>query len=241
MKEFARAALIAAATLVTLPAQAATFAEFSGAAANWFSYTGTPGDGGTLSGDTTVNFAAFGLGFSDFIQDAKFTLTASSNTAPSTWANNMNATQVFQTGTLTFTAPASYAAAHGGLSNLLTVTFTNGALNVTPNGSTNVTFAVTDGEQQFNGSLSTISYSSDFFDFTDATDYDFAFSLTGASTQIVVQPQVGSYVNFTASGPGSFAAVTAVPEPEQWAMLLVGFGLVGGSMRRRRRMSMVTA
>lgn len=29
--------------------------------------------------------------------------------------------------------------------------------------------------------------------------------------------------------------VTAVPEPATWAMLLVGFGLVGGALRRRRR------
>jgi hypothetical protein len=31
------------------------------------------------------------------------------------------------------------------------------------------------------------------------------------------------------------AAVTAVPEPGTWAMMLVGFGAVGASMRRRRR------
>ena len=32
-----------------------------------------------------------------------------------------------------------------------------------------------------------------------------------------------------------------VPEPESWAMLIVGFGLVGATMRRRKRMMSVTA
>jgi hypothetical protein len=43
---------------------------------------------------------------------------------------------------------------------------------------------------------------------------------------------------FTA-GPATLtisrAAVAAVPEPSTWAMMLVGFGAIGASMRRRRR------
>jgi len=218
-------------------ATAITFAEFSGASANWFSYTGTAPNGGTLAGNTTVNFAALGLGFTDYIQGTKFKLTASSNTAPSSWANNTNSSQIFQTGTLTFKAPTAYANAHGGKSNLLTVTFQNGALNVTPLGSKNTGFAVTDGKLQFDGSTSQVTYSSDFFDFSGTKDYDFAFSLTGTSKKVTASG--GAFVNFKASGPGSFAA--AVPEPSQWAMLLVGFGMVGASVRRRQRPTLVTA
>jgi hypothetical protein len=33
------------------------------------------------------------------------------------------------------------------------------------------------------------------------------------------------------------AAATAVPEPASWAMMIVGIGAVGGTMRRRRRMN----
>jgi len=240
MRTFIRAALVGAAMLVTIPAHAITFAEFSGASPNWFGYNGAA-TGGSLTGNTKVNFDGSAFGFDEVATNTTFKLTATSSTAPSAWASGMNATQIFQTGSLTFTASNAFAAAHGGLTNLLTVTFTNGALNVTPLGSKNVAFTVTDGEEQFDGSLSTISYSSDFFDFTGATDFDFAFSLTGATKAVEATANGGSLVNFKASGPGSFAAVAAIPEPDQWAMFLVGFGLVGSTMRRRRSMSVVSA
>ena len=37
-----------------------------------------------------------------------------------------------------------------------------------------------------------------------------------------------------ASGVGEATGVAAVPEPQTWAMLIAGFGLVGGALRRRR-------
>ena len=47
-------------------------------------------------------------------------------------------------------------------------------------------------------------------------------------------------VNGTATGGGSFAGTVtilaaAVPEPATWAMMLLGFGAIGLSMRKRRR------
>lgn len=56
-----------------------------------------------------------------------------------------------------------------------------------------------------------------------------------------------SYVFTNSAGDGvrlrsaTFNSVAAVPEPGQWAMLIVGFGLIGANMRRRTRMTMVTA
>ncbi len=47
-------------------------------------------------------------------------------------------------------------------------------------------------------------------------------------------------IDWTASRPGDYVRVltaTAVPEPASWAMLIGGFGLVGGAMRRRRKMT----
>jgi hypothetical protein len=37
------------------------------------------------------------------------------------------------------------------------------------------------------------------------------------------------------AGDISGGGVGAVPEPATWAMMIVGFGIVGGSMRYRRR------
>ncbi|GAA0487371.1 hypothetical protein GCM10009096_32810 [Parasphingorhabdus litoris] len=48
-------------------------------------------------------------------------------------------------------------------------------------------------------------------------------------------------VDFRASSPGDFVrvltAAPAVPEPATWAMMIGGFGLVGGALRRRRKMT----
>ncbi len=48
-------------------------------------------------------------------------------------------------------------------------------------------------------------------------------------------------INFRASSPGDYVrvltAAPAVPEPSTWAMMIGGFGLVGGAMRRRRKVS----
>jgi hypothetical protein len=53
---------------------------------------------------------------------------------------------------------------------------------------------------------------------------------------ITVGGNVISLVNGTAqyNGSVSLAAAAAVPEPTTWAMMLVGFGAVGYSMRRRK-------
>lgn len=44
--------------------------------------------------------------------------------------------------------------------------------------------------------------------------------------------------SFTLASPP--AAIPAVPEPAIWGMMIVGFGLIGGAMRYRRRSASVT-
>jgi hypothetical protein len=44
----------------------------------------------------------------------------------------------------------------------------------------------------------------------------------------------------SARGTGTVVATPAVPEPATWGMMILGFGLVGASMRYRRRATRVT-
>lgn len=43
-----------------------------------------------------------------------------------------------------------------------------------------------------------------------------------------------SWNYFFNTGDAQFSATFAVPEPQSWAMMIAGFGLVGAAMRRRR-------
>jgi len=43
-----------------------------------------------------------------------------------------------------------------------------------------------------------------------------------------------AYTYFVADGPGLPSAPTGVPEPAAWALMILGFGLTGASLRRRR-------
>ena len=46
---------------------------------------------------------------------------------------------------------------------------------------------------------------------------------------------VSSTLSIGTGQPGGPAVTSAVPEPASWAMMIGGFGLIGGSQRRRRR------
>ncbi len=51
------------------------------------------------------------------------------------------------------------------------------------------------------------------------------------NTDILTQP---NYQKFTSAILQDYLDATAVPEPESWAMMVIGFGLAGTALRRRR-------
>jgi hypothetical protein len=62
------------------------------------------------------------------------------------------------------------------------------------------------------------------------------YQSTASSYRITtVSPFATAFVTATSS------AVAAVPEPASWAMMIAGFGLVGGAMRRRSGQVLATA
>lgn len=82
------------------------------------------------------------------------------------------------------------------------------------------------------------------FDLTLSTTYTGGFlsgsggTAAGAQARLLAGLANGQgYFNLhTSNFPGGEirANLSAVPEPSSWAMLIAGFGLVGGTMRRRR-------
>jgi len=71
----------------------------------------------------------------------------------------------------------------------------------------------------------------------------FSFALTAGTSYIALatgfdNTDVGSY-SLAINGPGAVTFANAVPEPATWAMMLVGFGMIGTAMRYRRRSTKV--
>jgi hypothetical protein len=116
------------------------------------------------------------------------------------------------TATLNFTAPVTYASFLWGspdVYNVLTVLTDQNSYSFT---TATLNFAVRDGNQAF----------SQYVQFA-ATAGETIRSLTFTNVPSVDAFEVA---NFT---------VTAVPEPATWGMMLLGFGMVAGAARYRRR------
>lgn len=253
MKKFAQALLVGAAMLAAMPAQALTFANLDLGFEPTFNYDGSAGGAASLSflestaGIRVNNSLGSAYGLPTGFFDVGITLSATSNGAPDDWAmGNSNASQLFN-GTLSFTLSGAQAQQYFGSAaktNLLTINFTNGWLNATPLGTVAPTFAATDGKQIGTTSfVQGVSFSSDYYSFGGGHPKAFSLSLADADPAVNQSAPGEAFNDFTATGAGTISAgiVSPVPEPEQWGMLLVGFGLVGATMRRRRQMSMVTA
>lgn len=109
-------------------------------------------------------------------------------------------------------------------------TFTSAFFNITP----------------LNGQQNAFETASAIFTFSDGSTSTQALAGNGNNQFGVTDGSPGiSSVTFVSQGAGlgvdSFrqlrlgGVVSAVPEPATWAMMLLGFGLVGGAVRRTRR------
>jgi hypothetical protein len=114
-----------------------------------------------------------------------------------------------------------------GLINL--ATFNNLEFNIFGGDATSVNFRIVDnGGQVFNFS-NTLGNGGNFFGFQGIDNQ----TISTVSATLVG----GGVQDFRQIRLDGFAAASAVPEPATWAMMLIGFGAVGFSMRRRSALS----
>ena len=142
--------------------------------------------------------------------------------------------QHFTGGTVSFTSTAAFtlgSTVYAAGSNILSLTFIGGEMSARVPGTAGNALVSIPGD-----SFSNVS--SDFLSFPPTQLTDFSISLANVipgfcigSCGIGGQAAV-RFQNFTARGSGDFTAT--VPEPSTWAMLLLGFGMVGFAARRRQ-------
>jgi hypothetical protein len=142
-------------------------------------------------------------------------------------------------GTFSFTSQNAFsvgATNYAAGTNLLTGTYMNAA----------IVGAGSSGSFSGNNTTvgSTLTYTSDVLDFSNVVDTDFSMSFTSL-TPAFFRTATKALRSFRANAGGSFssdpAPIPPIPEPEVWAMMVVGFGLIGVQVRRRARRTAVAA
>lgn len=279
------AAVASAALAIAAPAQAVvtTFASFNAATAGnivWVN-NGTGGNtttyrangtGGTIfttNSSQTVrpsNSVAGGVGvtftflnsLTGFVSNlpAIFTLSASVVNSPVQTAfgfkfqNNIAGTFSFLSDAPVTIQGTTFAAG----SNLLSGNFNLGTIAGQTNGTSG---ALTSSVE---GGGATITYTSDFLDFSNTNSRDLSLSLTsivslvnnvnrGLNNTSTTGVGPNALRSFRATATGSFSSdptplvpvLAAVPEPQSWMMFVVGFGMVGFGYRRGRKAAAIAA
>jgi len=229
--------LLAACTGLALstPASATTtFAQFLQAlpSAKIFTYTNVSSGPNKATITTSASAATVlvaNLGSLPSPLLANVSLTAAATALPTLSGSEID--QLFS-GTLVLTLLSPQMGLWGPSTHALTVTFANAELKAVSGGAAPTLAASS-------GAGSVISYSSDFEDLTDTSAEDFSLSFSGSSS--ILNLLGGRLPNFRISGSGTFAADPSVPEPSTWAICVVGFGLLGGTLRLRRSTALLSA
>jgi hypothetical protein len=237
-RSYAYIAAAAALAVSAMPAHAATqtFAQFLQQTPGDRLFTYTKLDSGAnkkaeiKATDIPVYFIFGALGLpADLTGLQNSTLTVDFVSNLGTTGTGSSRSQLFDSltaGSISFVRTTAAAEGNGTRTNLLTVSFTNAQLDASQ-GDGAFTFKSTPG--------SSITFTSDFLDFSKVIEKDFSFSFSGSSPTFDA-PLGSSSRSLTASGSGTFASepLPSVPEPASWAMMLGGFGLLGAALRTRK-------
>jgi len=233
MKKLAAFGTGAALLLAAAPASAITiFADFTPTSNQPnIQYSGAADGSGTITDmGQLVHFQFLNPDGSpsSTVFDVLMTLTAT--TGAGTVTSGLAVLPV-TSGTISFTAASPITwGGHTG-TNLLTATFSGGALTSLWGGST----------ANYGNSTppNAVNFTSDFLSFSSSTARDLALAINA------INPPVGVLFGggrlHTGSVSGNFGAdVTGgnpqgVPEPASWALMFAGFGLAGSVLRSQRR------
>lgn len=141
-------------------------------------------------------------------------------------------------GTGTFTSPTDLAAGTYDLTSLpgfsVTFTFANGDTFTTSDIDTPLTgVAVT--VVDLGGGAQRLFFTESGGAGSDGGPHSGSLDFDSATSFLTFSPaSFGNFLYIEGSYSGRYHALASVPEPSTWAMMLVGFGLVGFSMRRSR-------
>lgn len=223
----------------SVPAMAiTTFASFSPLSnvAN-INFTGMNNGSGTLSAlGAPVTFRFLNPTGSTSVLDVAALFNFSALTSGGIVAGGVGIAPV-TSGTLNFTSLAATTFNGRTGTNLLTATFTGGAVTGLVGGSV-ASFV---NSQPPSG----VVFTSDFFNFSNSTARDISIAINAINPLIAAG--AGGMATFDGTASGTFGTDDAggigstVPEPASWAMMIVGFGLVGATARRRARATAIAA
>lgn len=232
------AALIVSVAATPTHAVVTTFAQFSptGPGANVSLSNIDFGTNLTLftNGSRQVSFSFLQAGLAPFVTNASalFSLNAASGSPalrPGGFLIQPNIAGSFSfTSTSVITVGSTTYAAG---SNFLTGTFANASIFGRE-------FADRAAFSASTAAGNTLTYSSDFLDFSGVNDRDFSVQLNGLVALVALPGSALSSLSGVASGTFSSdpaPAISAIPEPMTWTMMISGFGLVGCAMRSRRQ------